>query len=68
MTTALRNQVRWCTFGLEPNPFDRFNPFRPFVQWYNTRRMNRYIIPLLESRYANPGGHIEEQNDHWSCT
>lgn len=64
MTTALRNQVRWCTFGLEPNPFDRFNPFRPFVQWYNTRRMNRYIIPLLESRYANHGVHIEEQNDH----
>lgn len=42
MTAALRNQVRWCTFGLELNPFDRFNPFRPFVQWYNTRRMTLY--------------------------
>ena len=31
---------------------DQFNPFRPFVQWYNTRHVNWYIIPKLESRYA----------------
>ncbi len=52
MTAALRDQIRWCIFGLEPNPLTRFNPFRPIMQWYNTRRMNRYVKRELEDRYA----------------
>ena len=52
MVAALRNQIRWCQFGSEPNIFDRLNPMRPIYQWYNTRRMNRYISKKLQQRYA----------------
>lgn len=52
MTAALREQIKWCTSGLEPNPLTRINPLRPFVQWYNTRRMDRYIYKELETRYS----------------
>lgn len=56
MTSALRDQIKWCTFGLEPNPLTHINPIRPFVQWYNTRRMNGYINRELENSYtANRG-------------
>ena len=51
MTTALRDQVRWCLFGSEMNVFDTWNPVRPLMQWYNTRRMNRYINRELQARY-----------------
>lgn len=51
MTAALRDQIRWCQFGSELNIFDRMNPLRPLYQWYNTRRMNRYITAKLQQRY-----------------
>lgn len=53
MTSALRDQIRWCQFGSEPNIFDRLNPLRPIYQWYNSRRMNRYISKKLQERYAS---------------
>lgn len=60
MTSALLDQIKWCTFGLEPNPLTHINPIRPLVHWYNTRRMNRYINRELENSYAthqaNSGG------------
>ncbi|KAI9884809.1 MAG: hypothetical protein M1823_003398 [Watsoniomyces obsoletus] len=52
MTAALRDQIGWCIFGLEPNPLTRFNPLRPIVHWYNNQRMNRYVKRELEDRYA----------------
>ncbi|KAI4260323.1 MAG: hypothetical protein L6R42_004100, partial [Xanthoria sp. 1 TBL-2021] len=51
MTTALRSQIRWCSFGAEPNPFDYMNPFKPLVHWYNTRIMNKYMTKVLKERY-----------------
>lgn len=61
MTSALRDQIRWCTFGLEPNPLTHINPIRPLVHWYNGRRMNRYISRELETSYtANRGGSADK--------
>lgn len=34
------------------NPFVRWNPFRPFFQWYYVRLMDRYIGRQLEIRFA----------------
>ena len=51
MTAALRDQIRWCQFGSEPNIFDRLNPMRPIYQRYNTWRMNRYLSQRLQKRY-----------------
>ncbi len=47
-------QIRWLTFGADP--FERYNPFRPFVHWYNTRRMNKYVSRELKTRMANRTG------------
>lgn len=52
MIEALRSQVRWLSTGIKLNPFSQINPFRPFVFWYNTRRMNGFISRELESRFA----------------
>ena len=52
MTAALRDQIRWCRFGSEPNIFDALNPLRPVYQWYNSWRMNRYLNNELNTRYA----------------
>ena len=46
-------QIRWLTFGADINPFVRFNPFRPFVHWYNAQRMNSYVSQELDSRMSN---------------
>ncbi|MCJ1282012.1 hypothetical protein MMC26_001335 [Xylographa opegraphella] len=51
MTSALRNQLSWCTYGIEINPLEYINIIRPIVHWNNTRRMNRYISRELDSRY-----------------
>jgi cytochrome P450 len=32
------------------NPFKLYNPIRPFMYWYNARRMDRYIENLLDDR------------------
>ncbi|KAL8786223.1 MAG: hypothetical protein Q9213_002912 [Squamulea squamosa] len=53
MTTALRSQLRWCSFGAEPNPFDYMNPLKPLVHWYNARIMNNYMTTVLEERYSS---------------
>jgi cytochrome P450 len=52
MTTAMREQIKWCTYGLEPNPLVHIDPLRPIVQWYNTRRMNGYINKVFGDRYS----------------
>ncbi|MCJ1422456.1 hypothetical protein MMC29_000336 [Sticta canariensis] len=62
MTSALRNQILWCTFGLEPNPLTHINPIRPIMQWYNTRRMNRYINRELENSYAANRGESADKS------
>lgn len=51
MTSSLRNQILWCTTGLNFNLLEYINIFRPFVHMYNTRKMNRYLTRELNSRY-----------------
>ena len=48
MISALSSQVHWLCFGSEGIPLKLFNPIRPLMNWYNTRRMNRYISRELE--------------------
>lgn len=43
-------QVRWLTFGADVNPFTRYNPLRPLVHWYNSRRMNKYVSKEIARR------------------
>lgn len=52
MAAALRDQIRWCSFGVEINSLQYFNFVRPFTCWYNTCRMNRYINRQLDQRYS----------------
>ena len=48
MISALNSQVHWLCFGSEGIPLKLFNPMRPIINWYNTKRMNRYIATELE--------------------
>ena len=57
MVTALRRQIKWSTFGIDPNPFEQVNVLRPVVHWYNTRMMNLYLSRQLDMRYSN--AHID---------
>jgi cytochrome P450 len=52
LATAMRRQIRWHVLDNEWNLFIRWNPARPFVQWYNNREMDRYIGQELDKRYA----------------
>lgn len=45
-------QVKWLTFGADVNPFIRYNPVRPLVFWYNSRRMNSYVTRKIDARLA----------------
>lgn len=49
---AMRSQVRWHISAGEFNPFKRFNPIRPLVQWNNGRLMDNYISKELDERFA----------------
>ncbi|KAI9879875.1 MAG: hypothetical protein M1830_006727 [Pleopsidium flavum] len=53
LVDGLRMQIRWLTFGADVNPIERYNPLRPLVHWYNTRRMNQYVSRELNSRMTN---------------
>ena len=53
LVDGLRMQIKWLTFGNDINPIERYNPFRPFVHWYNARRMNRFLSPELNRRMAS---------------
>lgn len=53
MVSALRSQITWLSYGTELNLWERWHPVRPFMQWYNTRIMNRYIMKELEDRFGS---------------
>jgi len=44
--------MEWLTFGSEGLSLTRYNPFRPLVLWFNTREMNNYLSPELDTRFA----------------
>ena len=52
LVDGLRMQIKWCTFGPDINPFVRYNPVRPLVHWYNSRRMNHYITEIIDTRFV----------------
>ena len=52
LADGLRMQVKWLTFGPDINPFVRYNPVRPFVLWYNSRRMNKYVTQKIDARFV----------------
>lgn len=49
---SLRTQIRWFSFGTEPNLADSYNPIRPLVQWYHSRVVNKYISEQFDQRLA----------------
>lgn len=48
MISALNSQVHWLCFGTEGLPLKLFNPLRRLVNWYNIKRMNRYVSQELD--------------------
>ncbi|KAL9108427.1 MAG: hypothetical protein Q9227_006761 [Pyrenula ochraceoflavens] len=53
LAVAMRHQQKYCTFGIEKNPFQYINIARPFIHRYNTWRMNSYIENELDMRYTS---------------
>ena len=62
LVNALRMQVKWCTFGADVNPFVRYNPVRPIILWYNSRRMNNYVTKIIRTRYAE----LQDEGNNFS--
>ncbi|MCJ1394721.1 hypothetical protein MMC18_007601 [Xylographa bjoerkii] len=56
LASAMRSQVLWQCLNDEFNPLVRWNPFRPMMQWYNGRRMDKYISDELDNRFAERQG------------
>lgn len=50
LASALRSQIHWLSYRNEVNPWQRWHPLRPIIQWYNGREMNKYIIKELDNR------------------
>ena len=51
LVAAFHSSVGWIPMFGEMNPFKLYNPMRPFMYWYNSRIMNRYIGNLLDERF-----------------
>src|SRR4051794_25431525 len=52
LASAMRSQISWQCPDKELNLFKRWNPIRPFVERWNSYRMNSYISKELEKRFA----------------
>ena len=50
---AFRNSLDWLPHFDTLNPFVIFNPVRQIVYWRNTRIMNRYLMDIMDKRFAN---------------
>ncbi|KAF2119242.1 AflN/verA/monooxygenase [Lophiotrema nucula] len=48
---ALRNQILWTSFGTTFNPVRRYLSPRPFVHWWNSRKINRYLAEEVGARF-----------------
>ena len=51
VVNAVRKQIRWLTFGAEPNPVNRWNPLRPFMNWYYRSILNAALGKALDERF-----------------
>ena len=47
----MRSTIDWHSQDEEINPFKRWNPMRPIVEWRNGRIINQYINTELDKRY-----------------
>jgi len=47
----MRDQIKRHLRDEELNPFKRYNPTRPIMEWYNGYKMDRYISAVLDKRY-----------------
>jgi hypothetical protein len=47
----MRSSIHWHCQDEELNPFIRWSPMRPLIEWYNGRTMNRYINAELDKPY-----------------
>ena len=52
LVTALKTQIRWLSFGAEPNPLERYHPLRPLVHWYYSRKVNAEVSRRLKKRFT----------------
>jgi cytochrome P450 len=53
LAAAMRSSIQWHCQDEEMNPFKRWNPMRPLMEWSNGRTMNRYIDVELDKRYQD---------------
>ncbi|MCJ1420219.1 hypothetical protein MMC32_006576 [Xylographa parallela] len=51
LADALLSQIRWHKSSEEVDPMKRWHPARPFVEWYNSRVMDRYIGAEVDKRW-----------------
>ncbi|TVY73120.1 Cytochrome P450 monooxygenase aflN [Lachnellula suecica] len=51
LADALLSQIRWHCSNEEVNLLIRWNPMRPFVEWYNSRQMDSYIKKEVGKRW-----------------
>ena len=62
LVSAFRNQVRWIPDVNGMNPFKKYNPVRPFVYWYNTRKMNSILGKVLDDRFASRRANTQQES------
>ena len=55
LVRAFRRQVKHIPSGDEVNPFKKYQPWRRFIYWYNTRVQNAYISRELDKRFVLRG-------------
>ncbi|KAK9426795.1 putative Cytochrome P450 [Seiridium unicorne] len=60
LASALQKQIEWTSFGTTYNPIKRYLTIRPFVLWYNSRKMNQFIGQEIDKRYAE---HMQQGPD-----
>ncbi|MCJ1381835.1 hypothetical protein MMC17_004946 [Xylographa soralifera] len=65
---ALRNQITWLSFGNEANLFERYHPLRPFMSWWNDRKMIQYVSKELDARFQINLGRSETTKENRSKT
>lgn len=51
--TAFRNQLDWLPDQNSVNPFEVFNPIRPIVYKINEWKMNRFLMNVMNKRFAD---------------
>ena len=51
------------SLGTELNLWERWHPIRPFMHWYNTRIMNKYIHRVFEDRFEAYTQHTNHEKN-----